>query len=127
MEADNRWRFVFSVGLGTLAWFWGTHLANPSSGDFVIVPGKESEDLDPNDVTFVSLNGVDSSPFIGLILGGLGKDDIDFFRDLHIRLRTTYRDNEAAKALAAKLASTDLLRHQIVERTSQLGQLPQRQ
>ena len=82
--------------------------------------GQESEDPDPNDVR-VSLNGEDSSPFGGLILEGLGEDDTDFFRDLHIQLRISYRTNETAKVLAAKLGSTDLMRHQIVDWSSQLG------
>lgn len=125
LEPGNRWRFILSIGLGTLTWFCGTHLANPSYRDFVIEPSQESEDLDPNELLLASLIGGESSPFDGPILEGLTEDDIEFFRDLHIQLRITYRTNEAAQALAAKLASTDLMRHQIVERTSQLGRLPQ--
>ncbi len=125
LEAGNRWRFILSIGLGTLTWFWGTHLANPSSRDFVMEPSQKSEDVDPNELLLARLDGVESSPFAGLILEGLTEDETDFFRDLHIQLRITYRTNEAAQALAAKLASTDLMRHQIVERTSQLGRLPQ--
>ena len=125
LEAGNRWRFILSIGLGTLTWFWGTHLANPSSRDFVTEPSQESEDVDPNELLLASLDGVESSPFAGLILEGLTENETVFFRDLHIQLRITYRINEAAQALTAKLASTDLMRHQIVERTSQLGRLPQ--
>ncbi|MCH7620973.1 MAG: hypothetical protein IH870_03655, partial [Chloroflexi bacterium] len=127
----NRWRFILTVGLGSLTWFWGTHLANPSSRDYVIDSGQDSEADDPNELSQVSLNpvslsGEESSPFGGLILEGLTEDDATFFRDLHIQLRVNYRADEAAQALAAKLASTDLMRHQIMERTAQLGQLSQR-
>jgi len=114
------------VGLGTLTWFWGTHLATPSARDYVIDPGQDSEDHDPNELSSISLNGEESSPFGGLILEGLTEDDPNFFRDLHIQLRVNYRTNELAQNLAAKLASTvnaDLMRHRIIERTTQLGQL----
>jgi len=125
LEDGNRWRFIFTVGLATLSWFWGTHLANPSTRDFVVVPSQDLESHEPNEVTLVSINGEDSSPFGGLILEGLTEDDAEFFRDLHTKLRGSYRTNEAAKILAEKLASTDLIRHQIIERVSQLGRLPQ--
>ncbi len=122
----NRWRFILTVGLGTLTWFWGTHLASPSFRDYVIDPGQNSEGHDSVELRSVSLNGAESSPFGGLILEGLTEDDAKFFRDLHIQLRVNYRTNEAAQTLAAKLASTDLMRLQIIERTAQLGQLSQR-
>lgn len=72
----------------------------------------------------MSLIGVEAGPFGGLILEGLAEDDAKVFRDLHIQLRSSYRTYEAAQTLAAKLAATDLMRHQIIERTSQLDQLP---
>ncbi len=122
----NRWRFILTVGLGTLTWFWGTHLASPSFRDYVIDPGQNSEGHDSVELRSVSLNGAESSPFGGLILEGLTEDDAKFFRDLHIQLRINYRTKEAAQTLAAKLASTDLMRLQIIERTAQLGQLSQR-
>ena len=124
-STGNRWRFIFTIGLGTLSWFWGTHLANPSTRDFVVVPSQDLESHEPNEVTLVSINGEDSSPFGGLILEGLIEEDVNFFRDLHIQLRVNYRTNEVAQNLAAKLASTDLMRHRIIERTTQLGQLSQ--
>ncbi len=128
LETSNssRWRFIFTVGLGTLTWFWGTHLASPSFRDYVIDPGRESEGHDSVEPTSVSLTGAEPPPFGGLILEGLTEDDAKFFRDLHIQLRVNYRTNEAAQTLAAKLASTDLMRLQIIERTAQLGQLSQR-
>ena len=121
----NQWRFILSVGLGTLTWFWGTHLANPSPRDYVIDPGQESEDQDPNELSSLSLSGEESTPFSGLILEGLTGDDAKFFRDLHLQLRVNYRTNEVAQTLAAKLASTDLMRHQIIETTTRLGRLSQ--
>ena len=83
-------------------------------------------DVDPDELLLASLDGVESSPFAGLILEGLTEDETDFFRDLHIQLRIAYRTNEVAQDLAAKLASTDLMRHQIIAWISQLGRLPQR-
>ena len=88
-------------------------------------PSQKSEDVDPNECLLASLDGVESSPFAGLILEGLTEDETDFFRDLHIQPRITYRTNEAPQDLAAKLASTVLIRHQIIARISQLGRLPQ--
>jgi len=118
----NRWRFVLTVAVGTLAWFWGTHLENPSSRDYAIEPSQDSERGGPDEPPLVSLKGAESSPFIGPILEGLSEDDARLFRDLHVQRRISYRTSEAAQVLAAKLASSDLLRHQIIERTSQLGQ-----
>ena len=121
----NRWRFILTVGLGTLTWFWGTHLASPTYRDYESDPGLDSEAHDPNELSSISLNGEESSPFGGLILEGLTGNDAQFFRDLHIQLRVNYRTNEMAQSLAGKLASADLTRHEIIERTTQLARLPQ--
>ena len=124
----NRWRFILTVGLGTLTWFWGTHLANPSSRDYLIDPGPSNDpgpDHDPNELSPASLSGEESSPFGGLILEGLTEDEAKLFRDLHVQLRINYRADDVAQKLAAKLASTDLIRHQIMEKITQLGQLSQ--
>ena len=82
---------------------------------------QDSEAHDANELPLVSLIGGELSAFGGVILEGWTEDDANFLRDLHIQLRVSYRTDEAAQALAAKLASTDLIRHQIIQRTSQLG------
>ena len=112
--------------MGTLAWFRGTYLGQPSARDYLIQAGDVSETWDPNAPPPVELHGAEGSPFPGLILEGLSEEDANFFRDLHIQLRISYRTYEEARTLASKLASTDAMRAQITEGISQLGQLSQR-
>ena len=124
--SGNQWRFALTVGLGTLAWFRGTYLGQPSARDYLIQAGDVSETWDPNAPPPVELHGAEGSPFPGLILEGLSEEDANFFRDLHIQLRISYRTYEEARTLASKLASTDAMQAQITEGISQLGQLSQR-
>ncbi len=118
------------MGLGTLAWFRGTYLGQPSARDYQIQAGdasEASETWDPDEPPLMELHGTEASPFPGLILNGLSEEDANFFRDLHIQLRISYRNYEEARTLATRLASTDAMRGQITEGISQLGQQAQRQ
>ena len=124
--SGNQWRFTLTISLSTLAWFRGTYLGQPSARDYLIQAGDVSETWDPDEPPPVELHGAESSPFPGLILNGLGEEDANFFRDLHIQLRISYRTYEEARILASKLASTDAMRDQITEGIAQLGQLSQR-
>ena len=123
--SGNRWRFSLTVGLGTLAWFRGTYLGQPSARDYLIQPAEFSETWDINQPPPMEFHGAEASPFPGLILDGLAEEDADFFRDLHIQLRIRYRTYEEARTLASKLASTDAMRAQITEGITQLGQQAQ--
>ena len=125
--SGNQWRFALTVGLGTLAWFRGTYLGQPSAREYLIQAGEVSESWDAEESLPMELHGAEASPFPGLILHGLSEEDANFFRDLHLQLRINYRTYEEARTLAAKLASTDAMRAQITEGISQLGQLSQRQ
>ena len=124
--SGNKWRFALSVGLSSLAWFRGTYLGQPSARDYLIQEVEAPETWDPNEPPPVELHGVESSPFAGLILNGLTQEDANFFRDLHIQLRVTYRTYEEARTLASKLAASGAMRAQITEGIAQLGQLSQR-
>ena len=121
----NQWRFALTVGLGTLAWFRGTYLGQPSSRDYKIQAGDVSESWDPEGPPPMELHGSEASPFPELILDGLSEEDASFFRDLHIQLRISYRTYEEARTLASRLASTDAMRARINDGISQLGQLSQ--
>ena len=125
--SGNQWRFALTVGLGTLAWFRGTYLGQPSTREYLIQAGDVSESWDAEESPPMELHGAEASPFPGLILDGLSEEDANFFRDLHLQLRINYRTYEEARTLAAKLASTDAMRAQITEGISQLDQLSQRQ
>jgi len=122
----NQWRFVLTVGLSTIAWFRGTYLGQPSSREYIIEPMEETESWEAADESRVSLHGEESTPFSGLILEGLTEEDAIFYRDLHIQLRVRYRSHEEARALAAKLTSTDVLREQLTQGIAQMGELTQR-
>ena len=122
----NQWRFALSVSLSTLAWFRGTYLGQPSARDYLIQEGEASESWDADQPAPMELHGVESCPFAGLILNGLIQEDANFFRDLHIQLRISYRTYEEARTLASKLASSDAMRGQITEGIAQLSQLSQR-
>ena len=123
--SGNQWRFALTVGLGTLAWFRGTYLGQPSARDYLMQAGEVAETWDTDEPPPMELHGAEAGPFPGLILDGLSEEDANFFRDLHIQLRISYRTYEEARTLATKLASTDAMRAQIIEGISQLGQLSQ--
>jgi len=125
--SGNQWRFALTVALGTLAWFRGTYLGQPSARDYLIQAGEVSETWDADEPPPMELHGTEASPFPGLILDGLSEEDANFYRDLHIQLRISYRTYEEARTLASRLASTDAMRAQIAEGISQLRQQAQRQ
>jgi hypothetical protein len=49
------------------------------------------------------------------------EEDLLFVRDLHIQLRNTYRADDDARAVAAKLTSIESLREQIQRNIGQMG------
>jgi hypothetical protein len=119
---EEHWRFVSAVALSTLAWFGGTYLGQPSAREYSIRP-----DSKPEAGGLFSLHGDDRSPFSGPILEGLSEEDLVFFRDLHVQLRNTYRNDEEARGLAAKMTATSAMRDQLMQAIAQLGEQAQAQ
>ena len=70
-----------------------------------------------------SLHGKENTPFSGSIIENLGAEELLLYRDLHIHLRVTYRCDQEARLLAAKLISTQAQREQLMRAIAQLGQL----
>ena len=112
----HQWRYVLTVAQSTTAWFRGTYLGQPSPREYIIKSGTGvgEEDL-------ASLMGVDSSPFNGPIIEGLHEEDLVFYRDLHIQLRNTYRNDEEAREIAAKMTATSAMRDQLNHNIAQMG------
>jgi hypothetical protein len=117
---EKNWRFVLGVALSVLAWFRGTYLGQPTARDYIIKSDSESE-TGP----LSSLYGNERSPFSGLLLEGLSEEDLVFFRDLHVQLRNTYRNDEDARGLAAKMTATSAMRDQLMQGIAQLGEQAQ--
>ncbi len=109
---ENQWPFVLSVAQSAVAWFRGTHLAQPSVRDYIIAPVAEGSPLS-------SLYGDANSPFPGLIVESMNEAGLLFHRDLHIQLRNAYRTDEEARALAAKMVSINALADQLQRNISQ--------
>ena len=108
------WPFVLSVGQSVVAWFRGTFLAQPSARDYLVQPMADGSSL-------AALYGAANAPFAGLIAEGMPEEDLLFVRDLHIQLRNTYRADDDARAVAAKLTSIEALRDQIQRNIGQVG------
>ena len=108
------WPFVLSVGQSVVAWFRGTYLAQPSARDYLLQPMADGSSL-------AALYGAANAPFAGLIAEGMPEEDLLFVRDLHIQLRNTYRADDDARAVAAKLTSIESLREQIQRNIGQMG------
>jgi hypothetical protein len=119
---EKHWRFVLGVGLSILAWFRGTYLGQPSAREYAIKSDSESATG-----SLASLYGDERSPFPGLLLEGLSEEDLVFFRDLHVQLRNTYRNDEDARGLAAKMTATSAMREQLMQGIAQLGEQAQAQ
>jgi hypothetical protein len=118
----NQWRFVLTVGRSTIAWFRGTYLGQPSTRDYAIKSDADSGEEEP----LASLYGEENSPFKGLIVEGMDKEALAFYRDVHIQLRNIYRTNEEARTLAAKLTSTNTMREQLMQSISQVAEQDQK-
>lgn len=114
--ASHQWRYVLTVAQSTTGWFRGTYLGQPSPREYIIKSG--AGDL-------ASLMGVDSAPFSGTIIDGLHEEDLVFYRDLHIQLRNTYRNDDDARAIAAKMTATGTMRDQLNHNIAQLGEQSQ--
>jgi hypothetical protein len=119
---QNQWRFVLTVGRTTIAWFRGTYLGQPSTRDYSIKSDADSGEEEP----LASLYGEETSPCKGLIVEGMDKDVLVFYRDLHIQLRNIYRTNEEARTLAAKMTSTNAMREQLMQSISQVAEQDQK-
>jgi len=116
----KQWRFVVAVAQYTLAWFRGTYLREPSARDYILkTMANAGED------SLMSLEGSETTPFPGLLVEGLSGKDALARQDLHIQLRINYGSNEEARSLAAKMASMDILRDQLMRDLAELGQLAQ--
>ena len=53
----------------------------------------------------VVLMGEDTTPFGGILIEGVTEADALAYRDLHMKLRSAYTNNEDARALAARPVS----------------------
>jgi len=115
---ENQWRFVLTVGQSTIAWFRGIYLEQPSTKDYAIIAASG-----PEGASLASLQGKENTPFSGSIIENLREEEILFYRDLHIHLRVTYRHDQEARLLAAKMVSTNAQREQLIRAIAQLGQL----
>jgi hypothetical protein len=113
--SGHQWRYVLSVAQSTTAWFRGTYLGQPSPREYIIKSenGVGGEPL-------ASLLGIDRSPFSGPIIEGLHEEDLVFYRDLHIQLRNTYRNDEAVREIAAKMTATSTMRDQLNHNITQM-------
>jgi len=119
---QNQWRFVVTVGRSTIAWFRGTYLGQPSTRDYAI---KSNADADDEEY-LASLYGEENSPFKGLIIEGMEKEALAFYRDVHIQLRNIYRTNEEARTLASKMTSISTMREQLMQSISQVAEQDQK-
>ncbi|MFQ6029594.1 MAG: IPT/TIG domain-containing protein, partial [Dehalococcoidia bacterium] len=114
---DSQWRLVLTVAVGTISWFRGTFLAQPSPRDYMVRPASDS----PEEVLY-SLHGGERTPFAFPLVEGLSESEATFYRDLHIQLRNFYRSSDEVRLLAAKMASTDALRGQLLQSIALMGQ-----
>jgi hypothetical protein len=121
-RGQNQWRFVLTVGQSTIAWFRGTYLGQPSTRDYSIKSDADSDEEEP----LASLYGEETAPCKGLIIEGMNKEDLAFYRDQHIQLRNIYRTNEEGRTLAAKMTSTNTMREQLMQSISQLADQDQK-
>jgi hypothetical protein len=116
----KQWRFVLAVAQYTLAWFRGTYLREPSARDYTL-----KTIADAGEDSLASLHGEETTPFSGPLVEGLSERDAVARRDLHIQLRINYRSNDETRSLAAKMASMDILRDQLMRDLTELGQRAQ--
>jgi len=113
----HQWRYVLTVAQSTTAWFRGTYLGQPSPREYIIKSATGT-----GDGSLAALLGVDRSPFHGTIIEVLHEEDLVFYRDLHIQLRNTYRNDDASREIAAKLTATSAMRDQLNHNITQMAE-----
>ncbi|HEU0021310.1 MAG TPA: hypothetical protein VFR55_06520, partial [Dehalococcoidia bacterium] len=113
----HQWRYVLTVAQSTTAWFRGTYLGQPSPREYIIKSGTGA-----GEGSLAALVGVDRCPFSGTIIEALHEDDLVFYRDLHIQLRNTYRNDDASREIAAKLTATSAMRDQLNHNITQMAE-----
>jgi hypothetical protein len=115
---EEGWRFIFSVYADALGWFRGRLLREPSEREYLVESGA-SEGAG----TSLSLVREDGTPYAGSLLRGLDQGEALEARELHLRLRRTYRRSERANALVGMVAHLEVQRESLLSALQQVGGL----
>ncbi|MSP77978.1 MAG: hypothetical protein EXR67_00185 [Dehalococcoidia bacterium] len=115
---DHRWKLSVAVAQDSIAWFRGTFLKAPSQRDYLI----KSQAAANEAFKIATLAGADEAPFRDLLIEDIAEADAISYRNTHVLVRTTYRANERARLLAAKIVHVEVLREQLQRTIAQLDQ-----
>jgi hypothetical protein len=115
---EEGWRFIFSVYVDALGWFRGRFLSEPSEREYLVESGAGEEAG-----ASLSLVREDGNPYAGDLLRGLNQGEALNARELHLRLRRTYRRSERANALVGMIAQLEVQRESLLSALQQVGGL----
>jgi len=109
--AKGGWEFVSAIYSDALSWFLGKSLRDPAGKDYILKPGEEGGTI--------WLWGEDNTTFAVPLVQVLNENEASAARDLHLKLRRTYRNSDRARQLVSMMTQVEMQRDRLVNAFSQ--------
>ena len=116
--ASGGWQFVSSIYNNSLSWFMGKYLEEPSEGEYDIKP----DDNKAGENEFFGLFGDQNTSFAGLLILA-EEEEMPKLRELHIKLRNVYRNDERSHEVFNLLAKLKVQRNRLRTGLAKLNEM----
>jgi hypothetical protein len=114
---ESDWDFVAAVYSDAMSWFLGKSLQEPSERDYVTKPGSGSGE----DTEGLWLWGADFTSFAAPLIAVIDDAQAVKYRNVHLRLRRTYRTSNRARQVASMITQLEVQRTRLLSSLSQLA------
>ncbi len=108
--AKGGWEFVSAIYSDSLSWFLGKSLRDPAEQDYRLKPGEEGA---------LWLWGEDNTSFVAPLIQVLNENEALASRDLHLKLRRSYRNSERARQIVSMMTQIGVKRDRLANAFSQ--------
>ena len=117
--ANGGWAYISGIYADSLRWFQGKYLHEPSEREYIL----KQEGQNSGDTNIWGLYGEANTPFAGLLIKAPSDEETVKLRDLHIKLRRVYRNNDKGRAIVSMLTQLDVERSKLLNAFSQFNRL----
>ena len=118
--ANDGWNYVSAVYIDSLSWFQGKYLREPSEKDYSIKPDAAGNTM--------GLYAESVTPFAGILIRTADNNEAIQMRNLHLKLRRSYRNNERIKSVVTSITQLEVQRNRLLAAFNQFNRLnPQQQ